>query len=248
MCTLILLDRVVPDCPVLVAANRDEYYERPSAPPEVVSADGSSRCAFVAPRDLREGGTWMGVGAGGLFVGLTNRSGSERDPSRRSRGRLVWDALGVRNASILAREMKEDMVGAYNPFHLVYADGRQSYLTVLGKGAIDTSVLSPGIHVVCNGADEPAGACKADRIRDQVRAIALDGPFDGLIADLVRILADHGDPSAPLGSACVHTPAYGTRSSAIVAVGGARRGYWHAEGPPCRTPYRDFTHLLDALQ
>ena len=72
MCTLILLDRVVPEFPVVVAANRDEFYARPAAPPaRFVPGDG--KLAFVAPQDLEAGGTWMGLNSNSVFVGLTNR-------------------------------------------------------------------------------------------------------------------------------------------------------------------------------
>jgi len=87
MCTLILV--VPPPGGVLqVAANRDEFLARPASPPEP-SADGR----WLTPRDLQAGGTWLGVNAGGLFVGVTNRSAGPRDSSRRSRGLLVLDAL-----------------------------------------------------------------------------------------------------------------------------------------------------------
>jgi hypothetical protein len=160
----------------------------------------------------------------------------------------VRDALGARSAAALAGEMKEDMVGSYNPFHLLYADGRETFLTVLGEEEVRTRALRPGVHVVCNGSDAPSGACKADRIRERVLALDPGAPFETVVRGLEDILGDDGDPSDPLGSTCVHTPAYGTCSSAIVAVGGPHRAYWHAEGPPCRTPYRDFSHLLDAIQ
>ena len=97
MCTLILLDRVVPGFPVVVAANRDEFFARPAAPPALFpSTEGKP--AYLAPQDLEAGGTWMGVNASGLFVGLTNRPVAVRDPSARSRGLLVLDALGAETA------------------------------------------------------------------------------------------------------------------------------------------------------
>ncbi|MEE8556561.1 MAG: NRDE family protein, partial [Myxococcota bacterium] len=98
MCTLIVLDRVVPRVPLVVASNRDEYLSRPAAPPALVRAEGPEGIPRVAPQDLEAGGTWMGVNARGLFVGLTNRPSTRRDRNRRSRGKLVMDALGYEDA------------------------------------------------------------------------------------------------------------------------------------------------------
>ena len=109
MCTLILLDRVVPGVPVVVAANRDEFYARPAAPPALFRSDEAGRASFVAPQDLEAGGTWMGVNEHGLFAGLTNRRNDEpasgaplaRPPrARRARLRDARAALdGLRSRS-----------------------------------------------------------------------------------------------------------------------------------------------------
>src|SRR5262245_15314998 len=117
MCTLVL---VVPSPGgvLQVAANRDEFLARPAASP-APSAEGR----WLAPRDLQAGGTWLGVNASGLFVGVTNRSAGPRDASRRSRGLLVLDALESPDAGSLHRRLAALDPGAYNAFHLAYADG-----------------------------------------------------------------------------------------------------------------------------
>lgn len=69
MCTLIVLHRCVPDRPLVVAANRDEFLDRPSEEPALRS---SRTGPIVAPLDLEAGGTWVGVSARGVFAGLTN--------------------------------------------------------------------------------------------------------------------------------------------------------------------------------
>jgi len=69
MCTLIVLHRCVPDKPLVVASNRDEFLDRPAEGPALrVSRTGP----IVAPLDLEAGGTWVGVSARGVFAGLTN--------------------------------------------------------------------------------------------------------------------------------------------------------------------------------
>ena len=63
MCTLIAFHRVWTDAPLVVATNRDEAYDRPSAPPRWL--DGEP--AVLAPLDERAGGTWMGASRGGVM-------------------------------------------------------------------------------------------------------------------------------------------------------------------------------------
>ena len=75
MCTLALL--VPPPGGVLqVAANRDEWLKRPAAAPAVWTE------GWLAPKDLEAGGTWLGLNAQGLFVGVTNRAGIHRASDR----------------------------------------------------------------------------------------------------------------------------------------------------------------------
>lgn len=119
MCTLTIAWQVFDDAPVVVAANRDEGFDRPSEPPAKIEDDP----AVVAPRDAKAGGTWIGYNEYGLFVGITNRwvTGLEGE---RSRGLLVRDALRQESAEA-ALELVEDAVNAheYEGFNLVVADG-----------------------------------------------------------------------------------------------------------------------------
>src|SRR5206468_12767125 len=110
--------------PLVVAANRDERLDRPAAAPFLWS--GSPR--FIAPRDELAGGTWLGLNEHGLFVGLTNRAGAAPDPTRRSRGLLVTDALGAASAAELAARIALLDPRAHSPFLLVWADRAEAHL------------------------------------------------------------------------------------------------------------------------
>ena len=247
MCTLIVLDRVVPGVPLLVASNRDEYFRRPAAPPaRVAPRDG--RPAFVAPQDLEAGGTWMGLNESGLFVGLTNRATLRREDGRRSRGLLVLDALGRNSAEEAAAEMHEGLEGAYNPFHLLCADGCTAHLTVLRDEGATTRALEPGAHVVCNRDAGDRGSSKVGDLQRRVDALDLSRPLEDLMDGLARVLSSHAQPGDPLANACVHTPDYGTRSSTLIALGPESRHYWHSDGPPCEAKYRDLGTLLDGVE
>ncbi len=246
MCTLIVLDRITPGYPRGVASHRDEFYSRPAAPPARVDPE-QDRPPFVAPQDLEAGGTWMGVNASGLFVGLTNRPVATPRKDKRSRGLLVRDALAHSTPSEVERELGDSLNG-YNPFHLLCADGRETRLTVLDPGASgSTRVLEPGVHVVCNRDPEDPGSQKVSRIRDAVQQIELGAGIERVLAGLSGVLAAHPDDSNPLENPCVHTPEYGTRAASLLALGDRWR-FWHADGPPCETKYTNLTRLLDGLR
>ena len=69
VCTLVVAWRVFETAPVCVAANRDESFDRPAAPPSVREGDP----AVLAPRDERAGGTWLGYNEAGVLAAITNR-------------------------------------------------------------------------------------------------------------------------------------------------------------------------------
>ena len=73
---------------LIVAANRDESRSRPSGPMQVIDDPGA-----VGGRDLRSGGTWLGVNRSGLFVAVTNRLEPRSTPGSYSRGLVVLEAL-----------------------------------------------------------------------------------------------------------------------------------------------------------
>src|SRR5690606_21696022 len=119
MCTLVLDLEPTRERPLVIGANRDEQLTRPSAPP-TVWRDGP--LPFLAPRDLLANGTWLGLNARGLFVGITNRAGAPPDPSRDSRGALVVEALGHPDAATAHAALASLAPDRFNPFHLLCAD------------------------------------------------------------------------------------------------------------------------------
>lgn len=169
MCTLIVLHRCVPGRPLVVAANRDEFLDRPAEEPALrFSRTGP----IVAPLDLEAGGTWVGVNARGVFAGLTNlRSTAERPgdrqsavttieraskerrqtnkPELRSRGEVVMMALESESAEHAVHTLSNLEVEAYNPFQLLVADGHKAWLVVY-RGQSRVVPLEPGTHIVGN--------------------------------------------------------------------------------------------------
>ena len=90
MCVLAMVLGADARTPLLVAANRDESYARPSSPPREIEP------GIVAGQDLESGGTWLGVNREGVFVAVTNRRSPPRTRGALSRGLLALEALRCR--------------------------------------------------------------------------------------------------------------------------------------------------------
>lgn len=234
----------MPGCRVLVAANRDEYLARAASPPRFVAGEN----AYVAPRDLKAGGTWMGVNRHGLFVGLTNRPTDEPGSGRRSRGLLVVDALRDPEARSVAERMGRETEGGYSPFNLLYADGHRTFLTSQSEDRMETAELPPGIHVLCNRDIDDPEVPKIASIQAGLASVDLSTGLAAILEMLGKLLRTHAPGSSPLEGVCVHTEGYGTRSSALIALGREDWGYWFADGAPCETGYRDCSELFEELR
>ena len=238
MCTLLAV--VPPPGGVLqVAANRDEFLARPASPPH----RWPGVPALFAPRDELAHGTWLGVNAYGLFVGITNRQGAELDASRASRGQLVVKALGSESVPALHRQLQRLGPTDYNPFHLFYADAAgRAGLTFSDGRHLEQRWLPPGLHVLTErslgAGDDSARAARA-------RAALAQGPVP--LEAWADVLRGHGEEDRRDGM-CIQAPefGYGTRSSFLLELplDCARSRCAFTEGPPCTSPFVDGTALL----
>jgi len=226
MCLVLLAVRPSARITLVVAANRDELHARPSN----ALAEWDDVPGLVGGRDLKAGGTWLGVTRSGRFATLTNvRSPSARREGR-SRGELVRDFLvsdrdPVDYASTLAGDAE-----AYPSFNLIVAD-REDVLYVSDQAGSATE-LSPGIHGLSNARiDEPWPKVE-DGKRAMANAVRVAGEVDveALFAALreERRAEDERLPSTGvpleierfLSSAFLRSREYGTRCSTVVV----RRG------------------------
>ncbi|HUZ19170.1 MAG TPA: NRDE family protein [Acidimicrobiales bacterium] len=253
MCLLVVLSRVVPGAPLVVAANRDERYSRPS---ESIAVLRAAAPRILGGRDGLAGGTWLAVNEHGVVAGLTNRpSPAGRDPSKRSRGELPL-ALAVHAD---ARTAVEDVAarlrpGEYNPCWLLVGDRSSLFsMDMTATRAARVTELPAGIHVLENRALGSPSA-KVTHAR-RLAAGAAEAVGAELASSLRDLLADHSVPAAgapgpegtsELGACCVHTAAYGTRSAELVTVPDdplALPLLEVADGPPCTAPFRDASAL-----
>jgi uncharacterized protein with NRDE domain len=249
MCTLVALHRVVPRTRLLVAANRDEFFDRPGEGPALrATASG----VLLAPRDAVGGGTWFGLNRFGVFAALTNVACSAPDPGHRSRGLLIVDTLAAKSANQAAEKIRGLPMDVYNPFNLFVADAEEAFCFSY-EGRVRGVPNTSGLFLLGNTPlDEPEPP-KLAALRERVEA-ALAEPSEGWLERLGDWCGDHASagPRGPLDALCVHTPSYGTRSSCLLqlADGGLEDShsvFRFADGAPCEESYEDFTPLLRDL-
>lgn len=236
MCLIIFAWRPDHATPLIVAANRDEFYARPSLP----LAAWPEAPQVHAGRDLEAGGTWLGVGADGRFAALTNIRNPHQPPARKSRGELV--------ARFLTGEMPidqylADVVGRsleYAGFNLLI--GNRQELWHYNTQETAPNPLAAGVYGLSNaGLDTPwPKLVKAKAALTEV----LDDPQPQALLALL------GDPqTAPFGdlpdtgvglatesllsSVFIASPTYGTRASTalIVQADGSRVMVERSFGP-----------------
>ncbi|HEY6877595.1 MAG TPA: NRDE family protein [Polyangiales bacterium] len=257
MCTIVAVRGVRPDAPLVLATNRDEFFQRP--------ATGAVRLLDAPPtvggRDLVAGGTWMGVTRDGLFVGVTNQRGAPRDPDKRSRGELVLEALKLGSVERITDYLTTVQGDAYSPFNLMWGDA--SALRV-GYGRADRRLVEiaevpTGVHVLPNDRLDSPDFVKVERV-NQLLAPFLHADSETFLRGMQAMLADRQLPEVDrlrderldpallrqLAAINVSTPHYGTRSSTVVLLQpGGVSAYWVAEGPPDRTPFLEVSRLFD---
>src|SRR6056300_304871 len=226
MCLIAVAYRVLPDWPLLVLANRDEFYGRPAAP--LAPWPGSG---LLAGRDLEAGGTWLGVHPRGRFAAVTNVTETPPDPlPPASRGALVERFLAGDAPSLPYLEDLEGAHGAYRGFNLLVFDGHTlAYGSNRGSGAPEA--LAPGIYALAN-AGLRSGWPKQQRIaegfathlqagaspsRAQLRALLSAQTPVG--AEALRAAGLEPTRFGPTATCFIRGEAYGTRASTLAAVG-----------------------------
>ncbi len=226
MCLIALAHRAAPDHPLVLAANRDEFFARESAP-AAFRRDPASGRELLAGLDLAAGGSWLGTTRDGRFAAVTNI----RDPSRpargrRSRGELVRDFL---TGDAGPEEFAGSLSGGFDEFagyNLLVGDGSRLFHVDSAAGAVRE--LPPGVYGLSNGAlDGPWP--KVRRGREGLRRLLADGGAPSTDA-LTRMMLDREEaPDAELPDTGV--PLEAERRLSPPFVLDAARGY----GTRCTT-------------
>jgi uncharacterized protein with NRDE domain len=224
MCLILLSYRNHPSFRLILAANRDEFYDRPTAPlgfrEEVPHV--------LAGKDLKSGGTWLGVTKTGRICAITNF----RDPKKQlndapSRGFLVKNFLkGSEPAENYLKKVRKDG-HEYNGFNLLAGD--ETGLFCFSNRSDKISELSPGVHGLSNHLlDTPWP--KVEKGKKAFKNIISETTVD--TESIFAMLADSEKPRDAelpetgvgieweriLSPLFIRSEIYGTRSSSIVLM------------------------------
>jgi uncharacterized protein with NRDE domain len=240
MSLLALQYRLVPETPILVAANREEYYDRPSLAPTIQSGKPRVLCGL----DQRHGGTWLGVNQNGLFVGATNRATLGPQFGQRSRGMLVLDCLRCGSArEALDKSLAELAATRYEGINLVIADLEEGWV-VHSDEKQEVAELQDGLNII--GARD-LNDQHDERVQMAHRLLTLqmlDSPVKFLAVASKVFARTPAGPGRP--SIVVRGRDRGTISSSLLALGAKPRDaiFQYAGGAPDTTKYEDFSPLL----
>lgn len=233
MCLVFCAFQQHPHFPLLLAGNRDEYYQRPTQ----AAHFWPDAPQLLAGRDLQSGGSWMGISRDGRFATLTNvRDGIAIKTQAPSRGELVSQYLRQRGDPLhYLQQLRDRGAERYPGFNLLLGDRGQLYYasnrpTDHGGRASSLHIerLPPGLYGLSNGALHQPWPKVRDGIRElrellpqlsaaeplfsllQPRTPAVDSelPATGIPLELERLLS----------SRFIHSPDYGTRSSTVFSA------------------------------
>lgn len=221
MCLILLAWQAHPDYPLVVAANRDEFFARPTAS----AAFWPEAPQVLAGRDLEAGGTWLGVTRNGRFAALTNfRDPANNKRSAPSRGELVSHFLtGSQSPAAYVDEL-ESSAARFNGFNLVFGDSDGLWcFSNCGEGE---KQLAPGVYGLSNHLLDtpwPKVARGKSALHDALGALPDEKPLFALLRD-DSIAPDDALPRTGvslewerlLSAAFVRSPLYGTRSATVL--------------------------------
>jgi uncharacterized protein with NRDE domain len=224
MCLILFAYDCHPGYRLIVAANRDEFYQRPTLP----ASFWDDNPQILAGRDLREGGTWMGITTTGRFAALTNyRDPAANKLSAPSRGHLVCEYLQGNLSPGQYIEELSDKVNAYNGFNLLLSDygslyyysNREQMLCQVSKGihGLSNSLLDVPWPKVTTGLKAFTNVVQEEDIDvEQLFSVMTSReepddrelPDTGLTLEMERMLAP----------VFVNIPDYGTRLTTVILV------------------------------
>jgi uncharacterized protein with NRDE domain len=224
MCLIFLSLGQHPRYKLVVAANRDEFYARRTAP----ATFWSDAPYILGGRDLEAGGTWMGITKQGRISLITNyRDPQHIDPAAPSRGKLVSDFLhGKESPEAYLKNIASSGI-AYNGFNLLVGNAESLWYYSNYRDGIDQ--ITPGLHGLSNHLLETPWP-KVVRGKQKMTAILqhtniteeelLALLYDNTLADDAQ-LPDTGvglERERMLSSMFIKSPHYGTRCSTIVLI------------------------------
>ena len=223
-----------------MAANREEFYDRPTQPPAIQSGKPRVLCGV----DQRAGGTWLGVNQHGLVVASSNRTKSNPPPAPRSRGTLCREllaAFSAREATDLALEQLGE--GQYGGVNYLCADDEGGWV-VHGGDMLHAVELPPGLNLIANGDLNDPNDARLVMARRLLTLQQLDSAVK-FLAIASKVFARRPSPPGR-ASIVIRQADRGTVSSTLISLGQKPRDaiYQYAPGPPDRTKFEDYSPML----
>lgn len=223
MCLILFSYMNHPVYRLVLAANRDEFYERPSLPAGFWEEDNN----ILGGKDLQAGGTWLGITRTGRFAAITNyREPDAFKPNAPSRGKLISNYLqAASNPCDYLREVAARS-SSYNGFNILAGDTEKLCYFSNRDGGVKE--LAPGIYGLSNHLlDTPwpkvalgksllgsvlDGEVVPEKIfqvlRDSTQPKDSELPRTGVTMEWERVLS----------SIFITSPIYGTRSSTLITI------------------------------
>jgi uncharacterized protein with NRDE domain len=228
MCLIVLALGAHPDYPLVLAANRDEFYARPTRD----AAWWPDNPQILGGRDLQAGGTWLAAHRSGRFATVTNFGEARRPTARqRSRGLLVANFL---EGSLSPAEYLETIDGdAYAGFNLIvgdasgvaYRSNRDDGIYSLAPGTygLSNTLLDGPWHKIRRSKERLQGLLDDDRIND-TELLRLMGDQQRAPADQVETGRFDFETAYALTAPFIVLPNYGTRCTTVLLAD--REGNW----------------------
>ena len=240
VCTLAILYKVARNTPILLAANREENFSRPTQYPKIQAGTPRIVCGI----DRQAGGPgWASTSSGSSWPSPIARS-RFCPTSCASRGLLCRDLLDRRNArDAVEYAVKELSTGAYAGANYVCADGKFAAV-VYGGNRVEVVELTPGLHTLTNGNLDDLQDERHEFIRRMLTLHTLDSAVT-FLAVASRAFSRKPDAEGRRGVA-LSGGQYGTVSSTLLALSRKPQHsiYQYAPGPPCDCAYDDLSALL----
>ncbi len=240
MCILAIHYQLAPESPILVAANREEFYDRPCQPPSIQSGKPRILCGL----DQQAGGTWLGVNQNGMFVGACNRSKLIPPLAPRSRGVLCRELLRCGSARHgVDQAMEELSSGKYEGVNFVIADSESAW-AVHGGNEVNVTELYEGLSIISNN---DVNDSRDERVKLAYRLLTLqtlDSPVKFLAVASKVFARAPSPPGRP--TMIVRGKERGTVSSTLLSLGIKPRDaiYQFANGAPDQAKYEDYSPML----
>ncbi|MFT7133341.1 MAG: hypothetical protein ACI81O_002057 [Cyclobacteriaceae bacterium] len=193
---------------LVIAANRDELYARPTARPTF----WEDAPEVLAGRDLQAGGTWLGISRRGRFAAVTNFREAPMEPvPPLSRGALTADFLRSTESCSDYIDRIKPQADQYRGFNLLIDDGQDTYY--YSNRSADAQRLAPGYYGLSNQLLD-CNWPKVNSGRADLCGVA-DAGFS--TQALFNLLADRGDDK-PFSARFIHSDSYGTSASTVVKI------------------------------